>query len=214
TIAPERAGAPEAIDRAIAAGIVVGVGHTQCDHAAAEEAFNRGATVLTHVYNAMPGIHHRAPGPIAAAFADERVTIELILDGVHVHPDVARLTFLAAPGRIALVTDAMAAAGNSDGDYRLGSLNVSVREGRALLSGTTTIAGSTLTQDAALRCAIEGVGLDPVDAVAALTWVPAQALALGDSFGRLAPGCVADVVVMNNDWEVEEVWAAGLRVTG
>lgn len=214
TLAPEGAGAMDAIDRLVGDGIVVALGHTDCDYETARRAFDRGATLLTHAFNGMRGIHHRAPGPVTAALFDERVRLELVLDGVHVHPDVARLAFLAAPGRIALVTDAMAAAGSSDGDYRLGSLNVSVRNGRALLSGTSTMAGSTLTQDAALRCAIEGVGLDPVDAVAALTWVPAQALALGDSFGRLAPGCVADVVVMDADWKVENVWAAGLKIAG
>src|SRR5690606_4626606 len=168
TLAPEGAGAMDAIDRLVGDGIVVALGHTDCDYETARRAFDRGATLLTHAFNGMRGIHHRAPGPVTAALFDERVRLELVLDGVHVHPDVARLAFLAAPGRIALVTDAMAAAGSSDGDYRLGSLNVSVRNGRALLSGTSTMAGSTLTQDAALRCAIEGVGLDPVDAVAAL----------------------------------------------
>lgn len=160
----------------------------------------------------MPGIRHRAPGPIIAAFGDPRVTIELILDGIHVHPDVAQLAFISAPGRIALVTDAMAAAGSSDGDYRLGSLNVSVRDGRALLSGTNTIAGSTLTQDEALRCAIETVGIAPSDAVAAVTATPARALGIDERYGRLAPGYAADAVVFENGWQVEQVWAGGARL--
>ena len=212
TIAPERPGALDAIERLVSAGVVVAIGHTEADYATTREAFDRGASMLTHAFNAMPGIHHRAPGPIVAAFADDRVTIELILDGVHVHPDVARTAFGSAPGRIALVTDAMAAAGSSDGDYRLGSLNVSVRDGRALLSGTSTIAGSTLTQDAALRCAIENVGLNPADAVAAVTSTPARALGLGGQLGRLAPGYAADVVVFDDGWNVEQVWAAGARL--
>lgn len=213
TIAPERAGGLDAVSRFVEAGIVVGVGHTEATYEVAREAFDRGATLLTHAFNAMPGIHHRAPGPIIAAFADERVTLELILDGIHVHPDVARLAFTSAPGRIALVTDAMAAAGSSDGDYRLGSLNVSVREGRALLSGTTTIAGSTLTQDVALRCAVTSVGIAPPAAVAALTSTPARALGLGATLGRLAPGYAADAVILDDDWNAVSVWAAGLRLT-
>lgn len=213
TIAPELAGAMEAIDHLVQSGVVVGVGHTEAPIEVAREAFDRGASILTHAFNAMPGIHHRAPGPITAAFEDDRVTVELILDGLHVHPHVAAMAFRAAPGRVALVTDAMAAAGSDDGDYRLGSLNVSVRDGLAVLRGTNTIAGSTLTQDHALRCAISQAGLSPVDAVAALTSTPARALGLGDRLGRFAPGFAADAVLLDADWQVEQVWANGELVT-
>ena len=209
TIAPELPGAMEAIDVLVEAGVAVGIGHTQADEALAHEAFDRGARLLTHAFNAMPGIHHRAPGPVVAAFDDDRVTLELILDGKHVHSSVARLAFGEAPGRIALVTDAMAAAGASDGDYTLGSLNVTVRDGLAVLRGTTSIAGSTLTQDAALRRAITEVGLSPADAVAALTTVPARALGLDHRHGLLAPGYAADAVLLDHAWHVTAVWADG-----
>ncbi len=212
TIAPELPGALEAVDVLVEAGVAVAIGHTEADFALAQEAFDRGARILTHAFNAMSGIHHRAPGPIVAAFEDERVTIELILDGLHVHPDVAGMAFRAAPGRVALVTDAMAAAGSSDGDYRLGSLNVTVREGVAVLSGTDTIAGSTLTQDVALRCAVEQAGVHPVDAVAALTAVPARALGLEHRLGRLAPGYAADAVILDHGLHVQRVWANGAAV--
>ncbi len=115
----------------------------------------------------MPGIHHRAPGPIGAAVADDRVTLELILDGVHVHPAVAAMLLDAAPGRVALITDAMGAAGAADGAYTLGSLAVTVTDGIAHVTGTDTIAGSTLTQDAALRNAVEHAGRTLPEAVAA-----------------------------------------------
>ena len=212
TLAPEREGALEAIDVLVENGVTVAVGHTDAGLDLTREAFDRGARVLTHVFNAMPGIHHRAPGPVIAAFEDERVTIELILDGLHVHPDVAGMVFRSAPGRVALVTDAMAAAASKDGDYRLGSLNVTVRDGLAVLSGTSTIAGSTLTQDAALRCAIESVGVSPQDAVAALTTTPATALGYGNRFGYLAPGFAADAVRLDHSWQVTDVWAAGSRL--
>ena len=212
TLAPEREGALEAIDVLVENGVTVAVGHTDAGLDLTREAFDRGARVLTHVFNAMPGIHHRAPGPVIAAFEDERVTIELILDGLHVHPDVAGMVFRSAPGRVALVTDAMAAAASKDGDYRLGSLNVTVRDGLAVLSGTSTIAGSTLTQDAALRCAIESVGVSPQDAVAALTTTPATALGYGNRFGYLAPGFAADAVRLDHSWRVTDVWAAGSRL--
>lgn len=213
TIAPELEGSLEAIDVLVEAGVAVAIGHTEADFALAQESFDRGARILTHAFNAMNGIHHRAPGPIVAAFEDERVTIELILDGLHVHPDVAGMVFRAAPGRIALVTDAMAAAGATDGDYPLGTLNVTVRDGLAVLRGTDTIAGSTLTLDAALRNAIELAGVHPVDAVAALTTVPARALGLDHRLGRLASGYAADAVILDSGLHVQRVWANGTPIT-
>lgn len=214
TIAPELPGALEAIDELARAGVTVAVGHTEATFEQTREAFARGARLLTHTFNAMPGIHHRAPGPVLAALEDHRITLELILDGHHVHPDVARLLFGDAPGRVALITDAMAAAGADDGEYRLGSLDVSVRGGLAVLSGTSIIAGSTLTQDVALRLALSTVGLEPAAAVAALTAVPARALGLGDRLGLLEPGYAADVVVLDADGGVAQVWADGRRLVG
>jgi N-acetylglucosamine-6-phosphate deacetylase len=212
TLAPELDGALEMVDVLVEAGVVVAMGHTYADFAIAQKAFDRGVRLLTHAFNAMSGIHHRAPGPVVAAFEDERVILELILDGVHVHPDVATLAFRSAPGRVALVTDAMAAAGSTDGDYQLGSLNVAVRDGLALLRGTDTIAGSTLTQDRALRVAITESHLHEVDAVAALTLTPARVLGIEHRHGLLAPGYVADAVVLNTAWQVDEVWADGRRI--
>ncbi len=212
TIAPELPGALETIDLLVGAGVTVAVGHTEATLEQARAAFDHGARLLTHAFNAMPGIHHRAPGPVVAAFDDERVVLELILDGEHVRSEVATMAFRAAPGRVALVTDAMAAAGAHDGDYRLGSLNVTVKDGLAMLSGTTTIAGSTLTADVALRCAIERAGIPPLDAVAALTATPAGVLGLDGALGRLRPGFAADAVLLNETWHVREVWAAGARL--
>ncbi|HPG75026.1 MAG TPA: amidohydrolase family protein, partial [Rhodoglobus sp.] len=209
TLAPELPGAFEAIDVLVEAGVLVAVGHTEADFEMTRAAFDRGARLVTHAFNAMPGIHHRQPGPVVAAFDDERVTIELILDGEHVHPDVAALAFTSAPGRVALVTDAMAAAGSGDGDYALGSLTVTVRDGLAVLRGTHTLAGSTLTQDRALRLAITRAGLSPRDAVTALTLTPAHALGLDHRHGLLAPGFAADAVLLDHEWRVQHVWADG-----
>ena len=211
TLAPELPGALEAIPQLLEADVVVAVGHTEATAEQTHAAFDAGARLLTHAFNAMPGIHHRAPGPVVAALEDERVTLELVLDGQHVHSDVARLLVEQAPGRVALITDAMAAAGAADGDYRLGSLNVSVRNGLAHLSGTSTIAGSTLTQDAALRLALE-IGIPAPAAVASLTAVPARALGFGDRLGLLEPGYAADVVALDETHHVTAVWAAGSRL--
>ncbi len=212
TIAPELPGAFEAIDVLVEAGVAVGVGHTMADVDLARRAFDIGARILTHAFNAMPGIHHRAPGPIVAAFEDERVTLELILDGKHVHPSVAHLAFTAAPGRIALATDAMAAAGSADGDYTLGDLTVAVRDGLAMLRGTNTIAGSTLTQDRALRIAMRDAHIAPAAAVEALTLTPARALGLDHRHGLLAVGYAADAVLLDHEWHVTQVWADGTRL--
>jgi N-acetylglucosamine-6-phosphate deacetylase len=199
----------DAIDVLVENGVTIAIGHTEAGFDVAREAFDRGARIVTHVFNAMPGIHHRAPGPVVAAFEDDRVTLELILDGEHVHPDVAAMVFASAPGRVALVTDAMAAAGSHDGDYTLGSLTVTVHEGIARLRGTPTIAGSTLTQDVALRIAVTRSRVEPKRAVEALTLTPARALGLGHRHGLLAPGFAADAVLLDHDWRVTGVWADG-----
>jgi N-acetylglucosamine-6-phosphate deacetylase len=211
TIAPELPGALRAIRQLRAEGVVVAVGHTDADHELSVRAFDAGARLLTHAFNAMPSMHHRAPGPLGAALADHLVTLELVLDGHHVHPAVAVVAFAAAGNRIALVTDAMAAAGAGDGDYRLGALDVVVRGGVARLGDDGPLAGSTLTQDAAVRIAI-GPGITAVDAVTAVTATPARVLGLGDRLGRLAAGYAADVVVLEPDWTVRHVWADGRQL--
>lgn len=213
TIAPELPNALELIEILVENEIVVAVGHSEANFDQARRAFDLGARLLTHAFNAMPGIGHRAPGPVIAAFEDSRITLELILDGEHVHPDVAALAFRSAPGRIAMITDAMAAAGASDGDYGLGSLAVEVRNGVAHVAGTDTIAGSTLTLDHALRFAIEQVGVEPVDAVTALTFTPARVLGLERGHGLLAPGFAADAIQLDSYWRVQHVWANGRRVS-
>lgn len=212
TLAPELPGAFEAYETLIAAGVVIAVGHTEADDRLTRAAIERGARLLTHAFNAMPGIHHRSPGPVIAAFGDPRVVLEIILDGEHVHPDVVRLAFDAVPGRIALVTDAMAAAGAAAGDYLLGELAVTVRDGLAVLAGTDTIAGSTLTQDAALRIAVERVGLPLSTAVEALTATPARVLGREGDLGRLAVGYRADAVLLRPDLTVDRAWAEGVAL--
>lgn len=203
TMAPELPGAIAAIERIVDAGAAAAVGHTDADVAAARSAFDAGATILTHAFNAMPGLHHRAPGPIGAAAGDPRVILEVIADGVHLAPEVVRIAFAAAPGRIALVTDAMAAAGSADGDYVLGALAVRV-EGAVARLADGTIAGSTLTQDAALRTAV-AAGVPLTEAVVALTTTPARAIGRRD-LGSLAVGSTADVVLLGADLRVRRVW--------
>jgi N-acetylglucosamine-6-phosphate deacetylase len=177
TIAPELPGALDAIARFAAAGVIAAVGHTTASATLAREAFDAGARLLTHAFNAMPGVVGRDPGPVGVALADPRVSIEVIADGMHVDPVLIALLFSEAPGRVVLVTDAMAAAGAGDGFYELGGLDVEVRGGRAVIAGTETLAGSTLTLERAVSVAMAG-GVSQADAVAAASSVPAALLGL------------------------------------
>jgi N-acetylglucosamine-6-phosphate deacetylase len=210
TLAPERPGAFDAIRRFVDAGVAVAVGHTDADADTTRRAFDAGATLLTHAFNAMPGIHHRAPGPVVAALRDDRVTLEVIADGVHVDLELIATLFTVAGDRIALITDAMAAAGSQDGRYELGGLGVRVTDGVARLEQGGAIAGSTLTQDAALRhVAGAGVPLDVV--VRALGAQPARAIGR-DDLGTLDTGALADAVLLDAGLAVRRVWVAGSAV--
>lgn len=211
TIAPEVAGGMDAVAQFVAADVAVAVGHTSATYEQARTAFDAGASILTHAFNGMPALLHRAPGPVAAAIASG-ATLELINDGVHVHPQVARILFAAAPGLVALITDAMEAAGVGDGHYGLAGRAVTVKAGVARLDDGGSIAGSTLTLDAAVRRAVDDVGIPLGHAVAAATGIPAAAIGRANDLGALAPGFVADAVLLGADLTVEAVWAAGRRV--
>ena len=210
TLAPELPGGHEAIGRFVETGATVAVGHTAADYEEARAAFDLGASILTHAFNGMNGIHHRAPGPVAAAIDSPGVTLELVGDGTHVAGTVARLVSLGAVNRLCLVSDAMAAAASTDGDYLLGSLAVRVDGGVARLVDGGSIAGSTLTMDNALRFAITELRLDLPAAVAAVTQVPARALGLAQKIGSLAVGYPADAVMLDGSHQVTRVWANGV----
>ena len=190
----------------MAAGSAAAVGHTDADATMAVAAFEAGASILTHAFNAMPGIHHRAPGPVLAAAADHRVVLEAIADNVHLDPHVVKLVFDSAPARVALITDAMAAAGSADGHYDLGAVSVTVENGVARADDTGSIAGSTLTQDVALQRAVQaGVALP--EAVRALTQTPARAIGRDASLGSLTTGMLGDAVLLDADLRVARVWS-------
>ena len=211
TLAPELTGGLEAIRRLSAAGVVAAIGHTDATYDEARAALDAGATVGTHLFNAMRGLHHREPGPVAALVEHPDAYVELIADGVHVHPAMLRMAASAKPHLTALVTDAMAAAAAPDGDYRLGSLDVSVRSGVARLTGSGAIAGSTLTTSAAVRYAVQVAGLSLEDAVRAATSTPAAMLGL-DRVGALRPGFHADLVVLDGSLDVLRVMRRGAWV--
>ncbi len=211
TIAPELPGGLDAIGRLVDAGVVAAIGHTDASYDVALAGLDAGATVGTHLFNAMKQLHHRKPGPVAALLEHPTAHVELIADGVHLHPAILRLAATRKPGRYALVTDAMAAAASEDGDYVLGPMAVEVRDGVARLATTGAIAGSTLTVAAAVRFAVQVAGLPLTDVLHAATAAPAAMLGL-ERVGALTPGCHADLVVLDDDLCVQRVLRRGTWV--
>lgn len=207
TLAPELPGADAAIRHFVDAGVVVAVGHTDATYQQTRHAISLGATVGTHLFNAMPPLHHREPGPVLALLRDPRVTVELIAEGVHLHPDVVRAVIEAAGAqRVAMITDAIAAAGRADGAFRLGAVHIDVMAGVARVRGTSTIAGSTATMDQLFRAAHAAAGL--AAAVQMTSATPAQALGLA-RVGSLSTGYDANLVVLDRDLGVSGVMVRG-----
>jgi len=206
TLAPELPGALELVDLLRARGVTVSCGHSNATADEARDAFARGVRTVTHIFNAMRPFAAREPGLAGAALASGEVLVQVILDGVHLADDTAKLVWQAAGGRVALVTDAVAGAGIGDGNYRLGSIEFSVENGVARRADRV-LAGSTVTMIEAVRNLV-ALGAPLADALSAASEVPAR-IARRDDVGRLAPGAPADLVVVNESLELERVLAAG-----
>ncbi len=210
TLAPELNGGVRAVRQLAESGVIAAIGHTDGTEEQIRPAIDAGATVATHLFNGMRPLHHREPGPIGVLLDDERVTIELICDLVHVHPTVLRMAArYAGRGRTTLITDAMSATDAADGRYHLGRLEVDVRDGVATLADTGSLAGSTLTMDAAFRNLVKGAGLSIPDAVRATSGRPAELLGLADRLGSLRTGLAADLVVLDADLRPQRVLRQG-----
>lgn len=215
TLAPELEGAIESIRLLKELGVIAAIGHTDANYDKVLEGIEAGATVATHLFNAMPAIGHRAPGPIVALLEDERITVELIGDGVHLHPAVIDLAMTGAGlDRVALITDAMSAAGFGDGLYPLGPLQVRVEDGVARLVEGGSIAGSTLTLDVAFRRAVALNGISLVRAAQVLSLNPARLLGVADRVGSIEVGKDADLVVVDDAHELVAVMRRGEWVVG
>lgn len=216
TLAPERAGAVAAIERLTAHGVRVAIGHTDADEAAVHAAADAGATLVTHLYNAQRPLRHRDPGVVGAALVDDRLICGLIVDGHHVEAAAVRIAFSCKPGRIMLVTDAVAALGMPEGRYVLGGQEVVVREGEPPRRADGTIAGADGRLDDAIALTV-AAGVPLRDAVEAATRVPAAAMGRPD-LGLLAPGGPADLVwldaVDDHPLRARTTWIAGEVAAG
>ena len=232
--APEEPGNLEMI-RELSKEVRISVAHTAADYDTAVEAFRAGARQLTHLYNAMPGIHHRAPGPViaaldlnagAAASQDQNagVSAELIADGIHVHPAMVRFTFRNfGPENMILISDSMRACGLPAGQYELGGQAVTVLEEPADVSGSTkkkavltdhpeTLAGSVATLYDCLRCAVLEMGIPLPDAVRAASENPARALGVYGDYGTLSAGAFADINLVDKDLNIRALILKGKKI--
>lgn len=201
TLAPELPGSLELIRWLTAQGVGVSLGHSEADYDTVLAAIEAGATRATHLFNAMSGVHHRQPGLAAAALNEPGLCVELICDGVHLHPQIARLAW-RAKGRagISLVTDATAAQGVGDGVFTLGDFQIQVRGNLCTLLGSPTIAGSVLTMNSAAHNAMQFTGMNLVDVAHTASLVPAQACGVAARKGSLEAGKDADIAVFRPDF--------------
>lgn len=209
TVAPEVDGMLDAIGHLSGRGVVVSAGHTECNYAQLEAATHAGISHVTHLYNAMRGLHHREPGTVGGALTLPGMTVELIADGIHVHPASLRVA-AAARGyeRVLLVTDAMEAAGMPDGEYMLGELRAFVKNGAARLEDGT-LAGSVLTMAGAVRNMVNMAGVPLATAVAMASINPARKHGLAGRKGAVAPGLDADIVLLDKQLQVLETIVEG-----
>lgn len=209
-IAPENEGAMEFIE-AVKDQVVVSLAHTAADYDIAAEALDRGASHITHLYNAMPPLHHREPGVIGAARDDENCHVELICDGIHIHPSIVRATFaMFGAERIILISDSMRATGLTDGQYTLGGQAVYVKGAKATLADGT-IAGSATNLMGCIKVAVQEMGIPLEDAVACATMNPAKEIGIYDSCGSITAGKAADLVLLDKELNVKAVYVNGRK---
>jgi N-acetylglucosamine-6-phosphate deacetylase len=221
TLAPELPGAAAVIQAAVRSGVTAAIGHTDATADVTAAAIDAGASHATHLFNGMRPPHHREPGAAGALLDRDEVSCEVIADGAHLHDIMIRLTARAAgPGRLVLITDAMAAAGMPDGSYRLGSMSVNVTGGVARLANDTppgaiagSIAGSTATMASVVAHAL-AAGLPVPEVAAAASTTPARVLGLGHRTGALGPGLAADLVVCDDEFRLRAVMRQGQWLAG
>lgn len=213
-MAPETEGGMDFIDE-LKDEVVISLAHTDADYETAMDAFNRGARHVTHMFNAMPPLSHRAPGVIGAALDSPDVAVELICDGKHVHPSAVRAAFsMFGADRVVMISDTVSAAGLPDGVYTLGGREMEVADGLVRLTRNGAIAGSITNLMEALRRTILDMGIPAETAVGAATVNPAKSIGIYDHYGSITPGKAADFVLLRDDWTVRDVFIGGKKYAG
>ncbi|WP_084007442.1 N-acetylglucosamine-6-phosphate deacetylase [Salisediminibacterium beveridgei] len=211
TFAPEEEGGLELLDAMTDLGVISSIGHSHATYDVIQEAEKRGLTHATHLFNGMRPLHHREPGVVGSIYLSKQLKAELIFDGVHVSPEVARLSWqILGSDRLMLITDAMRGKGLGDGDFELGGQPVAIRNREARLSDGT-LAGSVLTMDQAVRHALKLPGIQWTDIVKVTSYNQAKSLKIDDRKGALKPGYDADIVVMTQDGTVKNTWCKGVE---
>jgi N-acetylglucosamine-6-phosphate deacetylase len=209
TIAPEMPGAIDFIRWLHKQGVIVSVGHSNASYKQVQEGVQAGLSHVTHTFNAMSGLDHHEPGVVGAALSSSKLIVEIIADGIHLHPVVMKILIQTKEiGKIVLITDAMRATGKSEGTYSLGGQEVIVTKGQARLKNGT-LAGSVLTMDKAVRNLINKVGVSLTEAVQMATFNPAKCLGVESKKGSLEPGKDADIVILNKKLKIELTMAKG-----
>ncbi len=214
TVAPEEPNGIEFVKEAVNDGITVSLGHTIASYEVASAAYAAGASHATHLYNGMPGLHHREPSVIGAAFDAPHARVELICDGIHIHPATVRATFqLFTPKRMVLISDSLRATGMPDGIYPFGGQEIEVHGNHATIAGhPETLAGSVTSLMGCMRKAVE-FGIPVADAVRAASYNPAQAIKIDDRVGSLEVGKEASIVLLNKeDLSVKKIIFKGKEV--
>lgn len=210
-IAPEGEGAMDFI-AGVKDNVVVSIAHTMANYDTAVKAFEEGASHVTHLYNAMPPFTHREPGVIGAAIDNDRVCVELICDGIHIHPAVVRATFkMFGDERVILISDSMRACGLSDGEYTLGGQKVFVTGRKAVLEDGT-IAGSVTNLFECMKRAVQDMHIRLEDAIAATTINPAKQIGIYDKVGSIEEGKYADLVLMDKSLNIKAVYVHGKEI--
>ena len=209
TIAPEMPGAIGLIKYLYKQGIITSVGHTNATYVQTQAGIQAGLSHVTHTFDAMRGLHHREPGVVGAALTSPELTVEIIADGVHIHPIVLKiLTKIKEGEKVVLITDAMRAAGLKEGTYDLGGQEVIVTKGQARLKDGT-LAGSVLTMDKAVKNMVNKIGIQLPKAIQMASFNPARSIGIDDKKGSLEPGKDADIVILNKNLEAELTIVAG-----
>lgn len=213
TLAPETEGALPYIEALTRSGIIAALGHTDASYEQVQLAVQHGLSHAVHTFNAMTKLHHREPGTVGAVLTHDAIMAEVIADGHHVHPACIRLLAqMKGPDNLLLITDAMSAAGLGNGEYKLGGLDVIVKDGVARLKEGDSLAGSTLTMIDAYRYAVREVGLTVEQASRMASGNPARRLGIDQVTGALVPGMQADVLLLSQHLDLQRVWIRGRAI--